>query len=167
MPFPSRRGLLTLAAAVTSLLPRLSGAVNMQMSPLKNGVAGTWRMVDATARDPDGKPLPKPYGPQGMGLLTLNGDGRMMAVLCDGRKTLPDGSARDYSSYCGNSTFDGHTLVTRVDASGSPRNAIGSDQVREVRFDGKRMVFVPLPAMVDGVMQHREIHWERISALPA
>jgi hypothetical protein len=167
MSIPSRRGLLTLVAAVTSLLPRVSGAANMQMSPPKSGVVGTWRMVDATARDPDGKPLPKPYGPQGMGLLTLNGGGRMMAVLCDGRKTLPDGTARDYSSYSGNYTFDGHTLVTRVDASGSARNAVGSDQVREVRFEGKRMVFVPAPAMVDGVMQHREIYWEKISPLPA
>ena len=168
MPIPSRRGLLALAAAALSLLPgRRPGAANMQLPPVKNRIVGTWRMVDATARDPDSRPLPKPYGPNGMGLVTLNEDGRMMAVLCDGRAALPEGTARDYSSYCGNYTFDGQTLVTRVDASASPRIAIGGDQVRKVRFEGGRMVLVPPPLLVNGVTQHREIYWERISSTPA
>ena len=161
---PSRRGLFSLAAFIASVLPRWSGAANMQMSPPRNGIVGTWRMVDATATDPGGKPLPKPYGPKGMGLVTLNGDGRMMAVLCDGRATLPDGTTRDYASYCGNYTFDGKTLVTRVDASSAARIAIGGDQVREVRFEGGRMVLVPPASPVNGVMQQREVYWERISA---
>jgi hypothetical protein len=33
-----------------------------------------------------------------MGLVTLNADGRMMAVLCDGRADLPEGTRRDYAS---------------------------------------------------------------------
>jgi hypothetical protein len=32
--------------------------------------------------------------------------------VCDGRKEMPAGVARDYSSYCGNYTFDGTRLVT-------------------------------------------------------
>ena len=130
-------------------------------------IVGTWKLVGAIARDADGNTLPKPYGPKGMGLVTLNGEGRMMAVLCDGRTELPDGGARDYSSYCGNYTFDGTTLVTRVDASSVARIAIGSDQIRKVRFEGERMVLTPPPALRNGVMQHRDIYWERISPLPA
>ena len=61
-----------------------------------------------------------PYGPRGMGLVSLTSDGRMMAVLIDGRAKLPDGAKREYSSYCGNYTFDGSTLITTVDASSDP-----------------------------------------------
>ena len=34
-----------------------------------------------------------PYGPRGMGIVTLTGDGRMMAVLCDGRPSLAPAAA--------------------------------------------------------------------------
>jgi hypothetical protein len=163
----SRRGLFALAAALSFTPRRGTDAANMQLNPGRSAIVGTWKMVDATARDPDGKALPKPYGPKGMGLVTLNGDGRMMAVLCDGRAALPDGTARDYASYCGNYTFDGQTLVTRVDASSNARLAIGGEQVRKVRFEGKRMVLTPPPTMVNGVMQQREVYWERISPVPA
>ena len=60
--------------------------------------------------DPGGKSVGVPYGPRGMGLVSLTSDGRMMAVLIDGRAKLPDGAKREYSSYCGNYTFDGSTL---------------------------------------------------------
>jgi hypothetical protein len=134
---------------------------------IKRDLLGTWKLVHATSRDPDGRELPKPYGPMGMGLVTLAPNRRMMAVLCDGRPDLPDGSIRDYASYCGNYTFDGTTLVTRVDASSAARIPIGSDQVRKVRFDGSRLVLTPPPAMINGILQHRDIFWERISTVPA
>lgn len=157
----SRRGLAALAAGLMALLTGRSARAETR------SLVGTWKVVDATAHDPDGKPMPKPYGPKGMGLVTFNAEGRMMAVLCDGRPTMPEGTTRDYSSYCGNYTFDGTTLVTRVDASSAARLAVGGDQVRKVRFEGERMVLIPPPLVVNGVALHREIYWERISAVPA
>jgi lipocalin-like protein len=151
-------GLLTAATAAVFSQP--VGAANMED---KLSLVGTWKVVDAISRDAQGRELAKPFGLKGMGIVTLNADGRMMAVLCDGRAHLPDGTKREYSSYCGNYTFDGTTLITRVDASASPRNAIGSDQVRKVRFEGKRMVLTPPPTELNGVMQYRDIFWERIS----
>ena len=56
-------------------------------------------------------------GEQAMGRVTFNADGRMMAVLCDGRPSLPPEGVREYTSYCGNYTFDGTRLITRVDAA--------------------------------------------------
>ena len=77
-----------------------------------------------------------------MGLVTFQADGRMMAVLCDGRASL-DGEPRQFMSYAGNYTFDGTTLSTRVDAS-SDASRIGGDQVRTVRFEnGGAMVLAP------------------------
>ena len=70
-------------------------------------VVGTWKLAHASARDAAGAALPVPYGGKGIGRLTLTAEGRMMSVVCDGRRELPPGTPREYSSYCGNYTFDG------------------------------------------------------------
>ena len=76
----------------------------------------------------------------------------MMSVVCDGRTELPAGVRREYSSYCGNYTYDGERLVTRVDAASDPTR-IGSDQVRGVRFEGKRMVLIPPPRLTEADLE--------------
>ena len=128
-------------------------------------IVGTWQLVGAAARDRDGKPLPEPYGGKGLGRVMFNADGRMMAVTCDGRPELPPGVGRAYSSYCGNYTFDGSTLITTVDAASDPAR-MGSQQVRKVRFEGERMILVPPERDEGGVKIHRELTWERVSAVP-
>ena len=125
-------------------------------------IVGTWKLVRASAKDGSGKTLPEPYGGKGIGRVVFTADGRMQSVVCDGRKELPAGIARDYSSYAGNYTFDGTRLVTRVDAASDPAR-IGSDQVRGVRFDGELMVLSPPPRQSAGGGEHRELAWQRIS----
>jgi hypothetical protein len=120
-------------------------------------------MAAAAARDRNGNSLPAPYGGKAMGRLTLNAEGRMMAVTCDGRPQLPAGTVRAYSSYCGNYTFDGARLVTKVDAASDPAR-IGSDQVREVSFDGDRMILRPPSRQGEAGEEYRELTWERIAA---
>ena len=128
-------------------------------------IVGTWRLVETEARDPDGSPLPAhlaPYGPQPMGIVTFTADGRMMAVLCDGRPELAAGwPKREYNSYCGNYRLDGDTLVTRVDAASDPSRFV--DQVRRVSFDGDRIVLRPPVDTIDGVDRQRVLVWEKIA----
>jgi Lipocalin-like domain len=126
-------------------------------------IVGTWKLVRGTARDAAGTVLPSPYGPKAMGRVTFTADGRMMSVVCDGRAELPAGVGRDYSSYCGNYTFDGARLVTRVDAASDP-SRIGSDQVRGVRFEGDRLILLPPPRAAAAGAEYRELTWERIAA---
>src|ERR1700712_1555302 len=97
-----------------------------------------------------------------MGRVVLDANGRMMAVVCDGAAELPPNTKRDYSSYCGNYTFDGTTLTTRVDAASDP-SRIGSDQLRGFRFEEGLMVLRPPSRILDGVTEHRELYWEKIS----
>ena len=123
-------------------------------------VTGTWRMVRAVANDSDGNVLPAPYGGRAMGRVVLDPDGRMMAVLCDGRASL-DGEPRQFMSYAGNYSFDGATLSTRVDAS-SDASRVGGDQVRHVRFENGLMTLAPPRRLYASVMQHQELVWERI-----
>jgi Lipocalin-like domain len=125
-------------------------------------VVGTWRLVRAVSRDANGNELPAPYGGHGMGRVVLSADGRMMAVLCDGRREIPDNGKREYGSYCGNYTFDGKQLITRVDAALEP-SRIGGDQVRDVRFEGNLMVLRPPPRSYGGAAEQRELFWEKIA----
>lgn len=128
-------------------------------------IVGTWRLVETEAQDPDGSPLSErlaPYGPRPMGIVTFTADGRMMAVLCDGRPALPEGwPKREYNSYCGNYSFDGAILVTRVDAASEPSRF--ADQVRRVSFDGERMVLRPPVDTVDGMSRQRVLVWEKFA----
>jgi hypothetical protein len=98
-----------------------------------------------------------------MGRVTFSADGRMMSVVCDGRPELPPSVHRDYSSYCGNYTFDGARLVTKVDAASDPAR-IGSEQVRDVQFDGDRMILRPPPRRSGDKTEQRELTWELIAA---
>jgi hypothetical protein len=126
-------------------------------------IVGTWRLVAAAAHDGNGQPLPPPYGAKGMGRVAFSANGRMMSVVCDGRPELPLGVHRDYSSYCGNYTFDGAQLVTKVDAASDPAR-IGSEQVRDVRFNGDRMILRPPPRRSGDRTEQRELTWELIAA---
>jgi hypothetical protein len=130
------------------------------MTTIDPRIVGIWRLKSTLGRDDAGKVLPQPYGPLAMGLVTFQADGRMMAVLCDGRAAL-DGEPRQFMSYAGNYTFDGTTLSTRVDAS-SDASRIGGDQVRSVSFENGLMVLAPPRRLYAGLMQHQELAWERI-----
>lgn len=126
-------------------------------------IVGTWRLVATRAWGPDGEPLPPPYGPEPLGLVTFTDGGRMIAALCDSRPTLPDDMpAREYVSYMGAYSYDGATLSTRVDGtSDAPRQ--GTDQVRGVRWDDERLILTPPPRPKGGTTEHRELTWERIA----
>jgi lipocalin-like protein len=129
-------------------------------------IVGTWRLVKTFARNDKGEPMHPPYGEKPRGLLVFYRDKRMMSVLCDSRDALPeDETVREYNSYCGNYEYDGKTLITRVDASADP-GRVGGDQVRFTHFDGDRLVLTQKPRLWEGVMQHRELHWERIADAP-
>jgi Lipocalin-like domain len=131
-----------------------------------NDIVGVWRLVRTSARNDAGETMHPPYGEKPRGLVVFYSDKRMMSVLCDGRRELSAGEeTREYNSYCGNYEFDGKTLVTRVDASAA-KDRVGGRQTRFVHFDGDLMVLTQKPRLWQGVMQHRELAWERIADAP-
>jgi len=131
------------------------------MATIDGRIVGTWRLKSTKGHDDAGNILSPPYGPIPMGLVVFAADGRMMAVLCDGRAALPPNEPRQFMSYAGNYTFDGETLSTRVDAS-SDVSRIGGDQVRSVRFENGDLVLAPPRRLYAGVMQHQELVWEQL-----
>ena len=125
-------------------------------------VTGTYRLVKAVAKDAAGNLLPSPYGGNPLGRVVLGADGRMIALTCDASPTLPAGAKREYSSYTGLYTFDGQTLITKVDGASDP-SRIGSDQVRGVRFEDGLMVLRPPLRSYGGTAEQRELYWEKIA----
>ena len=126
-------------------------------------LVGVWRLLGGSIVDDTGAHRGVPYGPQGRGLLSLSAEGRMMAVLVDGRPA-EEGGEREYASYCGTYTFDGSVLTTTTYASSDPAR-FTPPQRRRVRLDGDRLILVP-PVVEAGERRlTRELVWERISTL--
>lgn len=134
----------------------------MQEEPDKSYMlVGVWKLVNITNRDAGGNILRSSYGPKKMGLISFNDDHRMMVVIQDGREDLPSSRPREYSSYAGTYRFDGTTLMTRVDCSTVP-DRLGTDQVRPARFEGVRLILTAPPAEIEGVVNYRDLTWEKI-----
>ena len=131
-----------------------------------SSLTGTWRLVATRAWDDDDNELPAPYGPMPRGVVTFEDNQRMMCVLADGQARLAaaesGAASREYVSYMGRFTYDDRILSTRVDGS-SDASRVGTDQVREVRFDGERLFLKPPPRSKYGVNEHREMEWVRIA----
>jgi hypothetical protein len=127
-------------------------------------VVGTWRLVRASATNEVGGPAASPpYGGENaQGRVTLGADGRMMAVLCDGTMTMGDGQTREYLSYCGNFTYDGRQLITKVDAASDPTR-LNTEQVRDVSFEEDLMVLRPPLWAYRGAPEQRVLVWEQIA----
>ena len=143
---------------------RKRGERKLEEREMTRDIVGTWALVRAKSTASDGTVMPPPYGGEtGMGRVTFSASGRMICVLCDGRTSLPDGETREYNSYCGNYTFDGTRLVTRVDAAASSIR-VGGDEIRLVRFEGDLMVLQPPVRQIGQKTVQREMSFQRISS---
>lgn len=128
-----------------------------------NSLVGTWQLIRTSSVTAEGTEMPAPYGGENsMGLVSLSDDGRMIAVLCDSSKELPAGKTREFVSYCGAYTFDGKQLNTQVDASSRPE-WFGSEQVRDVAFEGDTLVLRPPLRAYAGPAEQRVLYWQKIS----
>ena len=126
------------------------------MDPL----AGIWRLIEGHAWDEHGDPLAAPYGAHPIGQICFS-NGRMLAALCNGDTDVAGDGKRAYMSYGGPYTFDGTTLEVRVDIASDP-SRIGGTQTRGVVMTGDRMVLRPPIRPYAGVVQRRELSWQRI-----
>lgn len=125
---------------------------------------GTWALVRVEAVDANGEPITPPFGGDNfIGRVVLTEDGRLSAAITDARPEIPDGETRDYSCYAGPYTFDGETLITKVDSCSDPAR-MGTEQIRNVTFENGLMVLQPpLQAYGDKPAERRTLWWEKIS----
>ena len=126
------------------------------MDPL----TGIWRLIDSRAWDERGNRLSAPYGEHPQGQIAFS-NGRMLAALCNGDSDAGTNGSRAYSSYGGNYSFDGTTLTVVVDIA-SDQTRIGGKQTRGAVITDGKLVLHPPTRLYDGVMQRRELVWQRI-----
>jgi hypothetical protein len=125
---------------------------------------GTWALVRVEAVDADGDPVsPAPFGDGNfIGRVVLTAD-RLSSTIVDARPVLPAGVAREYSCYTGLYTFDGKTLVTKVDQCSDPAR-MGTEQVRDVTFEDDLMVLrPPLQPYGNRPAERRTLWWRKIA----
>ena len=130
---------------------------------MAKNIVGIWKMVRTESTGADGRLMPAPYGGAGgLGIITFTADGRMACVLCDSRTDLPADAPREYNSYCGAYVFDGKQLSTKVDACSLP-TWFGTDQVRDVSYEGDLMVLRPPLRAYAAQAEQRVLYWRKMS----
>ena len=127
-----------------------------------NPLIGTWKMIHTERINADGRLVARPYGEKGMGLHSLNEDGRMICVLCEGTENPASSELREYNSYCGSYHYDGKQLTTRVDACSNPQ-WMGTDQIRGVSFDNNILVLRPAEGTGPVSDGQRVLHWTKLA----
>jgi hypothetical protein len=143
----------------------------------KQMLVGTWKLVSVSNVTDKGVVSSEAYGPNPIGFLTYNADGRMMGILTNaGRKPLSKGwkvapaeeKAEAFSTalaYAGTFTVSGDRVTHHVEAATDP-NRVNKDLVRVVvRLEGDRVTLrtVEPVAWDDGVRYaYQELVWDRL-----
>jgi hypothetical protein len=120
-------------------------------------VVGVWRLLRIRSWDGAGQALPPAEGDEVLGVLNLTASGRMTANVVH----LGDHAGPRFVAYHGSYTVDGATLTTKVEAAINPA-WVGTDQVREARFEGADRMFLRPPLRnFGGQHVQRELEWVR------
>jgi lipocalin-like protein len=142
-------------------------------------LSGTWKLVAASSATSTGDRDETPYGPGPTGFLTYTGEGRMCTVISyGGRKALSFGregvaqieeqadAFKTCLAYAGRYTLDGDTLTHHVEVS-SIQNYVGRDLVRNIKFEGDKIILTTPPTSVNGKIQTVVLAWQRLRAATA
>ena len=124
---------------------------------LMRSIVGTWRLVSETAVDSAGEPGALLYGGAPVGSATFTGEGRVVAVLTDGRMNGVS-EPRPLTAFCGRYTFDGTRIVMHLDGA-TRQPMMAEPQVRLARFDGDAMILTATAS--DG--STRSFIWHQLS----
>ena len=116
------------------------------------------------------------FGKQPHGYITYGKDGRMMVLIVKSERHKPEDMAKvtdeqraelfkGMIAYGGTYTFDGKAVTHHIDISAN-ENWTGTNQVRNVRFDGSRLVLStnPQPSSYDGKVGVGVLTWEKVAA---
>jgi hypothetical protein len=138
-------------------------------------LVGTWKLVSASSTSSTGERSETPYGPSPVGFLTYTEDGRVTALISyGGRKLLSGGGGtvapleeqaeafKTFLAYAGRYTLSGDKVTHYIEIS-SIQNYVNRDLVRNVKFQGDRIILVTPPTSVNGKIQTVELIWQRLS----
>ena len=115
------------------------------------------------------------FGKAPQGFISYGQDGRMMVLIVKSGRPKPTDMAtvndetrvelfKTMLAYGGTYTFDGKTVTHHIDISAN-ENWTGTDQVRNVKLDGRKLVLStnPQPNASDGQITVSVLTWERVA----
>src|SRR6266478_6502307 len=142
-----------------------------------DNLAGTWKLVSASASTASGERNDTPFGPSPAGFLTYTQEGRMTAMISyGGRKRLSSSDARSapaeeqaeafrtYVAYAGRYTLNGDKVIHHVEIS-SIQNWVDTDLIRSIRFEGERIVLLTPATSVGRKIQAFNFSWQCLPAI--
>jgi hypothetical protein len=144
-------------------------------APTIDNLAGTWKLVSASASTANGERSDSPFGPSPTGILIYAREDRMAVMVSyTGRKTLPADpflatteeraeAFTTFFAYAGRYTLIGDKVIHHPEIS-SLQNFVGTDLIRLIKLQGDRIVLVSPPMSINGKTQTLELVWERVPA---
>lgn len=144
------------------------------MNDGRNGLVGTWQMLDWYNLAPDGEKI-YPLGPDATGYISYSSDGHVFVHMMAATRhlyalddpfggTLEEDSAaiKSQISYAGPYTYRGDEVVHHVTHSSCP-NWVGTEQRRNVRLDGDCLELSAHGALFQGRTVTAFVTWKRVA----
>jgi hypothetical protein len=160
-----------LASPIAALI--VSGTSCPSSADDKDRLIGTWKLVSAVSEELATRVTTDIYKGTPVGFITYGAEGRVMTIVVDSTRKKPAGPVataseaealfRSMAAYAGTYTIRGNQIIHRPDASWN-ETWTGTDQVRDYRFDGERLILAtaPSPDPFTGKMSIRMLVWEKI-----
>lgn len=137
----------------------------------EGSLVGTWKLLSASSTTSKGERNHSPYGEDPTGFLTYTEAGRVTSLISyGGRKLLPVGATPEqqavafntFLAYTGRYTLNGDKVVHHIEVSSIP-NYVNKDLVRNIKFEGDRIILTTPPTLVNGKIQSIELVWQRLA----
>ena len=148
-------------------------AASPSLADDRDRLVGTWKLVSAVSEDLTSGQKTDIYKGTPVGFIAYGADGRVMTIIVDSPRQKPAGATatapeaealfRSMAAYAGSYTINGNPVIHRPDASWN-ETWTGTDQIRDYKFDGERLVLAtaPSPNPFTGQMSVRTLTWERV-----
>ena len=120
---------------------------------LRDKLIGTWSLSDFRFTDAEGNPGDQGDAPT-MGRIEYTSDGYMATAT-----RQSDGS---YFSYFGTFQIQGDKVFHNISLSAN-QSLEGTTTVREISFEGDKLVLTASPPVMGGVGSKASLVWERLS----
>jgi hypothetical protein len=149
------------------------GASSAAVADEKDKLVGTWKLISAVSEDLSTSQKTNIYKGTPVGFITYGADGRVMTIIVDSPRKKPAANVatateaealfRSMAAYAGTYTVKGNQVIHVPDVSWN-ETWTGTDQIRDYKFDGERLLLAtaPSPNPFTGKMSVRTLVWEKI-----
>ena len=157
----------------TILALQAIGASSAAVADEKDKLVGTWKLISAVSEDLSTSQKTNIYKGTPVGFITYGADGRVMTIIVDSPRKKPAANVatateaealfRSMAAYAGTYTVKGNQVIHVPDVSWN-ETWTGTDQIRDYKFDGERLLLAtaPSPNPFTGKMSVRTLVWEKI-----